>query len=377
MLTGGLDGTYRGLLRAAFNYRTRLEVWRIGGSRLDTYGGSGLPLLDGTLTATLQNRVARELSLSLPGYLTPLDFEDPTELMSPYWNYIKGYSIVSGGAGLQFEFPIFTGRIVGNSYSSSSNVLTVDCRDRADDIINDGFGRPFSTTSNKSIFDQWALIIQDSQPDAVFAASNVEYRLTPKLAWADDRGQALDDLADAVNAYWYQLPSGEYTLQVVPWTLANAPVTSFINGVGGTTVDYSASSSRDSVYNRIIVAGERADGTTPVSALVQDSATGSTTYVDGPFGRRSTVLQVQSATNQAQATSLGKAELLRRRALSQTWTVTAPPDPSLELGDAVTCRDQQGREAIQVISGFTLPLTKGTMSFTFRDQQPGSGASAS
>lgn len=371
MLTGGSGVEYRSILATGYTYRTRTEIWRVGGSRLDRFGDLGIPLIDGTLNATLQNRVSRNLSFTVGADLAPLDFEDPNELLNPYWNYAKSYGIVSSGAGTQYEFPIFVGRLQSNSYNSDSSTLSVSCSDFADDVINDGFGHPFSSATNKPIADQWALIIQDSQPSATFSGINVPYQQTPKLTWANDRGQALDDLAAAVNAYWYQLPSGDYTLRVVPWTQKNATVATFINGTGGVLVNYTASTDRSNVFNTITVTGERLDGKTPVNSYVQDTSPSSNTYVNGPFGRRSTVLEVQSATNGANATALGKQQILRTRAFTQTWSASTPPDPAIELGDAVLLEDKTGRQAVQVISSFTLPLTKGSMSYTFRDQQPG------
>jgi hypothetical protein len=367
MLAGGLGGGYRGMLSTGYHMFVRLEVWRAG-VRVDTFGLQGLPKLDGSMNATLQNRVTRTLAFSVPQQFAPIDINDPDYLLSPLNKEIRAFAVYGRGA---YEFPIFRGRIQTVSYTSSSSSVGVSCSDLAQDILDDQFGSPRNSNIKFTIVDQYVSLIRETLPAATFGELGSFFSFIPKLTWDTDRGQACDDCASAGNAYWYPLANGSFTLQVVPWTVVSPPLFTMINGVGGTLIEYTISADRTDVFNRVVVAGERADNTTPVHALADDLDVTSPTYINGDFGRRVKTVQIQSATSVGQARVLAAQQILVSRSFQETWTASCPPDASLELGDSIQLQDRTGRQSTQVLSSFTFPLTVGDMALSFRAQVDG------
>jgi len=360
------DGGYRGLLATSYHYYVRLEVWQ-GGTRVDTFGLPGLPKIDGTLTATLQNRVSRQLSLVLPVQFAPDDIKDPMYLLSPLNKEIRAFAVYNG----TYEFPIFRGRIQTVAYASDSFAVTVSCSDRAQDILDDEFSAPRNSNTRITIVDQYVSLITETLADATFSNIGSFFGLMPKLTWNTDRGQACDDCATATNAYWYALADGSFTLQTVPWTVISNPVLTLVNGEGGVLVNYSVTANRADVFNQVVVTGERADGTTPVHALATDLDATSPTYFNGDFGHRVKTVQIQSATTTGQATSLATQQVLISRSFKEAWTASCPPDASMELGDAHELIDTQGRNSVQVLASFTMPIAKGLMTLAYRAQIDG------
>jgi len=366
MISPGGEGGYRGLLATAFHYYVRLEVWQ-GGTRVDTFGLAGLPKLDGSISATLQNRVARQLTLSLPTQFAPDDIKDPTYLLSPLNKEIRAFAVYND----TYVFPVFRGRIRTVSYDSDSSSVGITCADLGQDILDDEFSAPRNSKPNFTIVDQYVSLITETLADATFSNIGSFFGLMPKLTWNVDRGQACDDCATSVNAYWYALADGSFTLQTVPWTVISDPVLTLTNGDGGILVNYRLDADRGDVFNRVVVTGERSDGTTPVHAVATDLDAASPTYFNGDFGHRTKTVQIQSATTTGQATGLATQQVLISRSFKEAWSASCPPDASMELGDAHELIDNKGRNSVQVLAGFTLPIVKGSMSLTYRAQVNG------
>lgn len=372
MLAGGLDGGYRGLLATAFDFYVRLEVWE-GGVRVDTFGSKGLPKLDGTLSATLNNAVSRTLDFTVDFSFSPDDINDPGYLLSPLNKEIRAFATYNNF----YEFQIFRGRIQTVSDESSSLSVSVGCADLAQDVLDDDFTAPRNSVTTFLVNEMYASLVQETLPGANFSGFDTFHELMPKLTWSDSRGAACDDCAKAGSAYWYALANGDFTLKIVPWTKSDLPLVTLINGVGGVLATYSISADRADVYNRISLVGERADGTTPVHAVVEDSNPASPTYINGPFGHRTSTVQIQSATSQGQALGLGNQYLQSSKSFKQTWAATFPPDASMELGDAQLLQDRRGRQSTQVLASFSMPLKTGLMAAQYRAQVPGAVVDAS
>ena len=86
---------------------------------------------------------------------------------------------------------------------------------------------------------------------------------------------------------------------------------------------------------------------------------GSPTSVTGNFGVRSRVERLQTPSTQGGA--LGTAESLLRTYIApvEEWTLAVVPDAALELGDVLRFL-VNGRDVIQVVTGFSLPLGLGS-----------------
>lgn len=366
MLPGGTDPFYRSILAAGHELYARIEVWSGTGVHLDTMvpylkqstwlaegsTSEGLVYLDGAVSATLGSRVARNLTLTVPEYMYPADV---TDLLAPFGNEIRAfYGIRLGDGSLKYTWPVFRGRIRDVALSSDGT-CTVQCADRAADVADVNFISPVNSDPGVTIDQQWTELIIDAIPNATFGPSDVFVKLVEPLTWEFDRASALDEMAKSVGAVWYPLANGDFVIRRYPWTVPMTPVVDWDDGPGGTVNGWTATRSRDSIYNLVTVTGERLNGDTPVYATVSDTTPGSPTNVTGNFGVRSLVERLQSPATGGGALTAATALLQTYISPVEEWTLSTVPDGALELGD--TGRVLVGnRNTIQVVTAFTLPL---------------------
>lgn len=337
-------------------------------ARVDVHSGTGgllqsdLPFVSGSVSATLTSRVARQLSLSVNEAYYPVL---PTDLLGPFGNELRAYRGIEYGDGFQALFPVFRGRI--NSADLSDSGVSIRCVDRAGDISDAGFEVPHLAVAGP-VVDEFRRLILEVFPEADIDIREGFGERTPNLIWESDRAKACDDLANAAGAFWYPLADGTFTLRRVPWAHISPALYVLHDGPGGTVVRSQVSRTRDNVYNSITVLAERTDGSAPVRYTARDADPTSPTYFLGGYGLRARQVSVQTAVGEGQAQGAAETLLRRSRALTETWRIDCIPDASIELGDTILLQ-ARGREMVQVISGFSLPLTAtGTMSIDLRTQ---------
>jgi hypothetical protein len=361
---------YRSMLAGPHQFNTRIEVWALG-ARIDTYGTAGVPVLTGSISASLTSRVARTVSFTTYQDLFPAD---PSGLLAPFGNYLKIFQGVEGYGGPGYEWQTFYGRIDTCSMDQAGQV-TVTAVDRAGDVADSYFGRPYKSQTGTVVTAQFKTLVSDAIPDATFGTFDPIYYLTPNLVWQNDRASACDDLSAAGHAWWYPLANGDFVMRFVPWTVEQTPLLTFTDGDGGTMAAWTVAYSRQNVYNQVTVVGELADGSTPVFATASDNDPASPTYINGKFGLKGQLQQVQTAVSQGQALSLAEQYLRQVTGITDTWTVTIMADPSIELGDAFNFATTAPvrNSSVQVTAGFQMPLDGGSlMSMTMRALSPGS-----
>jgi hypothetical protein len=352
MLEGGTDAAYRQLLTGG-TFLRRLEVWR-GGERIDTYGEAGVPILDGSLSANLENRVTRQLHLTLPAELFPVadgDLLDPTASELVLWCGWRG------GGGVDRMWKVFTGPVVTTSARGSGSGFELDASDRVEQIVSDSFISPVQSGAGRLVTAAIKDLISDSQPGAVFGLFDETYATVPALTWESDRAQVLDSLASGVGCHWYQLPDGSYTLRIIPWASPALPpaVATFRDGVD--QVSSTVIKSRVGVYTICQVSGEQATGNAPVSGTAIDVNEDSPTYYLGPLGRRVLKVRADSVSTVAQAESVARQRLRQSQSRQAQVATRSLFDPALELGDPATIVTRHGTFT-RALASFSATLGK-------------------
>lgn len=376
MLAGGLDAVYRRALYRPHHPYVRVEVWAQG-VRIDTYGSAGVPIIGGTVTATLASRVARQVSMQVSGTLWEQGIDG---LLDPYGNELRIFRGITGTSLPNFEFQVFRGKIT-DAPLNDDGVVSISAADRAAEIAGANFMLPESSQAGDPILIEFQRLITDALPDATFGLSSPISNVTPVLTWENDRSAACDDLANASGAFWYPEADGDFIMRTVPWTIAQTPILRLCDGLANDgdplIIDWNIGKTRMGVFNQVTVVGERADGTLPVYATARDEDVTSPTYINGKFGVQSQLVNNQAVTTQGQALALANRYLARWKALTETWSVTMIADPSIELGDCLflSVVDQELQRifsSTQVVSSFTMPLTvSDSMDVQFRALTPG------
>lgn len=373
---GGLDVQYRDALVHPHVVYNRVDVLARDGSVLYT----GLPFIDGSVRATLNSRVARVLSLTVDRSWFPLAANgsiDTGGLLTPFGNRLRAYRGITYGDGSTVSFPAFYGRIEQVQMSRSGQVA-LSANDLAADVVDAQFETPQSSIPANTISTEFRRLVRGALADATFGTSDLTATKIPPLTWQNDRAQALDDMSVTVSMLWYPLADGSFVQRLVPWTkpgqtaqIVLADGTNAAPGVNNAVADWTITVSRSGVYNSVVFASERQDGTAPVHAIVQDLAATSPTYYLGNFGRKPLLIQNQAAMTQSQCLLAAQSALKAATAITQVWDpVSIVPDASLELGDLVSLQ-AEGAASTQAIVGFTLPLREtGDMSLSLRAYAP-------
>lgn len=348
---------------------TRLEVWR-GGVKLLT----GLPYLAGDVRATLQSRVTRTLDLTLDPSWFP---ESPTDLLSPFGSEIRAWRGVSVGGVTNHPgmvWPVFRGPI-DEVVMDTAGSCSLKAVDRAGDVVGSELERPLSVSAGSRLHASVRSAISEALDDAEFDAFTLEDRELPSLAWATDRGKALDDMAGGAGGFWYAMADGTFTLRPVPWVYGSGVVDLTINSAAPLFRYAQIKYSRQGVVNTVVVNAERTDGSAPERYVARDTDPASPLRYGGPFGRRVMHASPNASFGAGAPQMVGDTLLQRSKAVAQSWSATIASFPPLELGDLiqfdVASHNGGRRRSKQVVSGFTMPLTaSGDMSLELRSLMP-------
>lgn len=360
MLPGGADQLYRDALATGHGHFVRLEVWSGLGVPLATLipaqrdgePEGGLCFYNGTVSATLNSRVTRELQFSVPYDMYPLQ---PTDLLAPFGNEIRAFrGIVLGDGSDTYTWPVFRGRIRQVRQYSTGNVSIV-CTDRAADVTDHEFISPQNSQTGNSVYLEFVRLVSDAVPDAMFGMSDPFITLVQPLTWELSRSAALDEMTRTMGALWYTLANGDFVMRRYPWTQPGAPVITLTDGDGGTVNYWEALRDRNMIYNVVTVSGERLNGDAPVYGTAMDTNPMSPTYINGGFGIRSLLDRLQTPATAARAEGAAQERLAVSVAPVESFQLRCVPDASLELGDIVTLIIE-GRQVTQVVSGLSMPL---------------------
>lgn len=326
---------------------------------------SRVPVIAGTVRADITNRVSRSATFTLPFEFYPDLHTDP---FSPYQAVVHIRSGLALGNGLEILFPVFTGRVY-DATLEPDGAVTFRADDLSADVVAARFEQPRS--SNPGLYpnqlSEIRRLITEAVPQATFGVSDVPVSVTPFLVWDEDRGQALDDLADSMGGRWYAQGDGSFVVRRIDYAPAT-PVQTLQDGPQGLLSRARITRTRDGSANSIVVVSERLDGTDPVRVVARDIRPGSPTRFGGLFGQVVQVIKVQTPLTQNEATTLARSQLAAAVALTEQWDSEVVPDHRLEPGDTVRL-GYRGKRTDQVIDAITYPLgVNGTMSLSTRGE---------
>lgn len=202
--------------------------------------------------------------------------------------------------------------------------------------------------------------------------SSRDRRLPASTVYADDsRERAIYQLAEAMAFDVAFAPDGVAEIADGPTTAAPT-VWTFDSGSDGVLSSLTRTRGRQSTRNVVIVSTVATDGTYPFPPVtVEDARPGSPTYARGPFGRHPLRVESDVLTNEVDARFAGDAILARTVGLQSRLSLTAVPQPALDVLDSVSVvtPPQPGQPQVvsaHIIDTLTFPLDTGVMSATTR-----------
>ncbi|HEY5989810.1 MAG TPA: hypothetical protein VIV12_26020, partial [Streptosporangiaceae bacterium] len=250
----------------------------------------GVPIGGGQVTAQLASRVTRSASWTCSDEWFPVADTDP---LSPYQSIVKISAGIGYPTGEREVFEVFTGRVYSANRSENGQV-TFRADDLAAEVLVHDFEAPLRARKNGSCLAEMHRLILDGWQWATFGTDIVIDAKMPELAWDDDRGKALDDLAAVMGARWYTLGNGKFVVRSNTYTDLT-PVIQLIDGESGTLTGATTSVTADGAYNSVVVTSERPDGGNPLVAIERNVNSLSAARYGGRFGKRVKKVRAQSA----------------------------------------------------------------------------------
>lgn len=361
---------YRQALGSSHKPYVRTEVWRgvallASTAPVEGYAPREFQVIDGSVRCSLNSRVTRSLSCTVPEEFYP---DEDSDFLAPYGNHLRVYRGIEHGDGTVDEFPIFRGPIRSIAPNGDGRA-TLRAEDLAGDVVAASFANPQVAQVGSLVLDEFERLVSDAVPDAEFGTHSDLVEIVPPLNYDYDRGNALDQLAKASSSFWYALADGRFVFRRVPWTVASPPLVTLTSGTGGTLLRAYPIRDSANLTNVVTVTSERADGSAPLSWTARDDDPTSPTYYLGPYGVKARQVKLSTATSSSQVKSA--AETFLRAALARTegWQAQCVADGSLELGDTLGLA-YRGREGVvQVVVAIDMPmLPTANMGLTMRGQ---------
>lgn len=322
------------------------------------FGTQEIPVAGGQVTSDAGSQVRRQATLETSLALWPVD---PHSILQVTGTEIQvDYGIIVPGRTDPEWVPLIRGLVAKASRRRpipSSGTLSVQLVDRSAKVAQDKLLAPASTVSGALTTVEIRRLIQESLGTSVAVVDRTgSTRVAPQIQiekerWAD----GVEKLADSIGAEVFADPTGSFVIRTQP-TLADPAVWVVASGAGGLLVERDDELDRDGVYNGVIVRGERADGTAPVTATVWDTDPASPTYYLGPLGRKPREYSSPLLTTVAQCQAAGAAILARYRGANAKVGISTIVNPALEAGDVTTLLDE-GRRQAHIIDKVTVPLS--------------------
>jgi hypothetical protein len=339
---------------------TRVEVFHAGVRVGDSDTDPRLLPIAGNVSASLTSRVTRALDMIVDPALYPAS---DTDLLSPYVAVVRISTGIGYPNGSREIFPVFTGRVV-DIIRQPNGEVELRGEDLASDVIGFDFEQPVASHTGATITSEIRRLILDAVPDAVFGTNDIVDSTVPQLIWDDQRGQALDDLAQAVKGRWYTLGDGSFVVRKYPYT-AGTVVATLADRSGGLVMTAARTVTRIGAANSITVVSERMDGSAPIRVTARDSDPSSPTFFGGPYGKVSQKIKVQTPLTNAEAQNLAISQLAASGALSEQWSINCASDSTLEPGDTINVQ-YRDLSSVQVIDRITYPLLTDGMQMATR-----------
>ena len=180
-------------------------------------------------------------------------------------------------------------------------------------------------------------------------------RAAPQITWGESRIDALQEIARAWPGRLRETAEGQIAL-LPPLPPTPTPVVVLRDGEGGTVVGAPRTSTREGVYNRVVVRGTDSDDSgRPTVQVVRDHTVGALA-THGEYGPVTRFFSSPLITTYAAAETTAETMLADSIRPSTTLPVTLAPDPRLELDDPARIITEDGDDT-GFISGLTIPLT--------------------
>lgn len=334
---------------------------------------SGVPVVDGSVTVDGTAQCRRTLSLTVPARLAtglyadrPALPDSATHPLAAYGQELHvSYGVVYTDDSVEWlQAGVF--RVDSTSGSlTEGEAVQVAGRSRESFLIDARFLAP-RTVSGPSATAVIGTLVHEVLPSVEVVVSTSRDARVPTTTYDEDRWGAITSLAESIGAVVYADPWGRIVVADAPSTTGD-PVWTVRAGQGGALVSASSSSSREGVYNAVVVRGESPSGDfAPLQGVEYDEdPTSPTRWGDPHAGRFGMVPRHESyptVSTVAQARAVARGLLAQSVGAARTLEASSVPNPALEPGDLIhVIPDPTDLSTVRahIVDGYTLSLRAG------------------
>ena len=308
-----------------------------------------IPLDAGVLEVTADSNVPGRLDLSVPSEWAP---RRPSDALAIYGQRLIVRQVL---AIADQEWTVDLGQYRIQAWDHEAPSVSVEALSLEQIIADYRFDTPYTRPAGATFAGQLGVICKGLLPVDTSALTNRSLPASITEDWEEDRMAAVRGLqtnwpADfRVDADGVLVCTPERTVKAVPDV-------EWVHGEANAYVSTGGNALRDDIYNSVVARGEKANGQ-PVQVTVVDDNPSSPTYFYGPYGRRQRFYESPLISTVAQARSAARTVLAREKRKTAVITVTAPPDPRIEMLDTARVTLDDGQTFTGLVSSISLPLT--------------------
>lgn len=242
---------------------------------------------------------------------------------------------------------------------TASGVTDVNFSDLGAYIVDARFFTPRVPDRTKTCTQLIRQLIIEAVPHArVKVRCTKDRPVELRSAWDKDRWQAINQLADAIDAEVYCNWQGVFVIEDAPDLLHGAPVFTLDEGDTGVLVGRTEKDTRDQVYNLVVAYSSASDPKSPkVWAWVSDNDPSSATYINGEFGQKPFFYSNPRFTTTAQCVKAAQKRLADRLAGHHSLSGSMLPLFFLQVGDMVKIRHLDRSVKIHLITKLSASLS--------------------
>lgn len=306
----------------------RVSSW-LGGSLL----ADDVPVLTGTFEESDGQEIPEKLTLTVGVDDVDLSWDPTGNPRHPLADFGQRLHVVASTftpRGGQWDSPIGWFQIDSWDLTDDESKVAVSALGLLQVVADDKLRGPEQPRAGGTFVSEFRRLMSGGIPVAIDAAL-VDRPCPSSFTWDEDRLSALYDLADAWPARIVTGDEGTVWVRP-PLGLVPVPVLTLTDGEAGVLMSAARKSSRAGRYSAVVA---RSSADSPLSAPVEgEYLTSSGPYATTTYGvvRRRAASPLLSSAAAAAAMARTIAENSQRQ--GRVITVTLPPDPHIQRGDA-------------------------------------------
>lgn len=349
------DGPDGEVLAGAYRWTPQVSSW-LGGDLL----ADEVPVVSGRLSVDVAQQIPERLTFTVPEWAGGVSWvpDSPRHPLAKFGQFVDvSVTVTSSVTGEEWQTRLGRFQVQAWTHDDVAGSVDVECVGLLQRPGDARFTTPQVPRAGGTLGSEFVRLMVDGIP--VLIDERLADRAVPtSFQWDEDRLGALYDLADAWPARIRMDEFGQCRV-LPPLGDTPVPVLTFTDGIGGTLVSAPTEDTRDGVYNVVVARSSATDDPSRPPVQGQARVTAGPFSADGPYGAVVRFWSSPLATTKAQLDASAASLLADAIRPASQRVVTCPPDPRVDVDDAV-----QVRTGARVASTSTPESVDGGSAFT-------------